>query len=200
MKLSLCLRGQQQRVVCWDRVYLGMHFFSGSSGLHVIMRLNHPDWMTIPNWGSVIRSNKPCKFFWGITEFKKSLGFLGRAGIRGWGLNKGTSEDHRDQQAAELGYRVEAAIMPRGSSISTACFIRNSPVIACSLSEGLLPALSIRPPVKPDKLFIMGTNPFNIWWRFAPPKFSDRHKLWFSVSEVSLTSWNLFTNARLRMK
>lgn len=162
MKLSLCLWGQQQGVVCWDRVYLGMHFFSGSSGLHVIMRLNHPDWTTIPNWGSVIRSKKTCKFFWGIAEFKKSLGLLGRAGVRGWSLNKGTSEDHGDEQAAESEHRVEAAIMSRGSNISTASFIRNSQVTGCSPSEGLLPALSIRLPVKPDKLFFFLIN-FLLW-------------------------------------
>ena len=69
-----------------------------------------------------------------------------------------------------------------------------------SLPEGLFPDLRIRLPVKPDKLFLMDMNSFNISWRFSPPKFSDKHKLWCPVLEVSLTSWNLFTNARLRMK
>lgn len=54
-----------------------------------------------------------------------------------------------------------------------------------SLPEELLPDVRIRFPVRPGKLLIMDTDILLISDEgFSPPKFSDRHKLWFPVSEV----------------
>lgn len=78
-------------------IYLRGHFFSGSLGLHVLMRRNHPD--GILQTETVERSNKLWNFFWGAARFKKSLGFLCRPGARRLKPDAGTNEDGRHEQA-----------------------------------------------------------------------------------------------------
>lgn len=103
------------------------------------------------------------------------------------------------------GGEVEPATMFMQSSISTSWFIRSQVIGQTGLGHSLHPHLPFQGGcsqlrIRPDKLFIKNMNPFHIWWRIPLLKFSERYQLWFPVSEVSLTSWNLFTSARLWMK